>query len=257
LETNAAPQLGQPFGVRGISLEHGLTVAQFEAREKLRARIDVAFQQLEGQQSLVDGLDRFSQQAYAVISSSRARQAFDTSREPAEVAGQFGPHKFGQSCLLALRLIEAGVRFATVSFTGWDTHANHFRKSQDELLPQFDQGLAALLSHLAQRGLLDSTTVFVTGEFGRTPKINARAGRDHWPRAFSVLLAGGGVRGGQTIGASDENGMGPLSDPITPDQIAASFYHSLGIDYRKEYHTNTGRPVMVVREGSVISQLFG
>jgi hypothetical protein len=257
LETNSTPQPGQPFGVRGISLENGFTVAQFEARQKLRERVDLAFRELEGQNLLVDGLDRFDRQAYAVISSLRARQAFDISRETADIAGQFGEHKFGQSCLLALRLIEAGVRFTTVSFSGWDTHANHFRKCKDELLPQFDQGLAALLANLDQRGLLDSTTVFVTGEFGRTPKINKNAGRDHWPRAFSVLMAGGGVRGAQVIGASDDKGMGPLGEPITPDQVAASFYHSLGIDFQKEYHTNTGRPVMLVREGSVIPGLFG
>jgi hypothetical protein len=173
------------------------------------------------------------------------------------VASQFGEPKFGQSCLLAVRLIEAGVRFATVSFGGWDTHSGNFKKCREELLPQLDQGLAALLNALSQRGLLGSTAVVVTGEFGRTPKINARAGRDHWPRAFCVLMAGGGVRGGQVIGGSDEKGMGPSSEPITPDQVAGTFYHSLGIDYQKEYHTNTGRPVMIVREGSVIPGLLG
>jgi hypothetical protein len=257
LSTNTTPQLGVPYSVRGISLENGLTVEQFEARQKLLNRVDNAFAELKGSNLLVDGVDRFDQQAYAVISSPRAREAFDTSREPAEVAEQFGASKFGQSCLLAVRLIEAGVRFATVSFGGWDTHSGNFKKCKDELLPQLDQGLSALLAALSQRGLLDSTAVLVTGEFGRTPKINARAGRDHWPRAFSVLMAGGGVRGGQVIGASDAEGMGPATEPIPPDHVAASFYHSLGIDYTKEYHTNTGRPVMIVRDGRVIEGLFG
>lgn len=255
LQTNATPKLGEPFSVRGISLENGLTVAQFKQRQKLLEKVDTAFRELEGNSALVDGLDRFDQQAYAVISSPRAREAFDTSREPPEVGRTFGEHKFGQSCLLTLRLIEAGVRFVTVTFGGWDTHAGNFRKSKEELLPQLDEGLAALLSTLEARGLLDTTAVLVTGEFGRTPKINARAGRDHWPRAFSVLMAGGGVTGGQVIGASDEHGMGPAGEPITPDQVAASFYHTLGIDHRKEYHTNTGRPVMIVREGTLIKEL--
>jgi hypothetical protein len=257
LQTNAAPKPGEPFSVRGISLENGLTVAQFAKRQKLLEQVDTAFGELEGRSALVDGIDRFDRQAYSVISSPRAREAFDVSREPADVAGSFGVHRFGQSCLLAARLIEAGVRFATVSFGGWDTHSGNFRKSKEDLLPQLDEGLSALLATLDSRGLLDSTVVLVTGEFGRTPKINKQAGRDHWPRAFSVLMAGGGVRAGQIIGASDESGMGPAGEPITPEQVAASFYHALGIDHRKEYHTNTGRPVMIVREGSLIPGLFG
>lgn len=257
LRTAAAPRLGQPFSVRGISLENGLTVDQFEQRQKLLGKVDAAFRELEGKSSLIDGLDRLDQQAYSVISSSRAREAFDVSREPADVAEQFGDRSFGQSCLLALRLIEAGVRFATVSFSGWDTHSNNFGNLKEKLLPQFDQGLAALFGHLELRGLLASTAVFVTGEFGRTPKVNPKAGRDHWPRASCVLMAGGGARGGQVIGASDATGSAPAGDAITPDQLAASFYHALGIDHHKEYHTNTGRPVMIVREGSVIPNLFG
>jgi hypothetical protein len=191
-----------------------------------------------------------------MISSPRARRAFDLSQERPEVARPFGEHRFGQSCLLAVRLIEAGVRFATVTFGGWDSHANNFRAARDTLLPPFDQGLAALFTTLAAKGLLETTSVFVTGEFGRTPRINERAGRDHWPRNFFVLLAGGGMRGGQVLGASDARAMGPVGDPFTPDQVAATFFRSLGIDYRKEYHTSTGRPVMIVREGSHIRDMF-
>ncbi len=206
---------------------------------------------------LVEGLDRFAQQAYDMIRSPKALQAFDTSREAPEVAEQFGTHRFGMSCLLAARLIEAGVRFVTISLGGWDTHANNFRQCQESLLPQLDQGLAALLDTLQQRGLLDSTAMLVVGEFGRTPKVNERAGRDHWPRAMCALLAGGGIRTGQAIGESDEHGMGPVDEGFTPDQLAASFYHALGIDFRKEYHTSTGRPVMIVREGALLPGLFG
>jgi uncharacterized protein (DUF1501 family) len=149
------------------------------------------------------------------------------------------------------------VKFTTVSFGGWDTHSGNFKKCKESLLPELDQGLAALFTTLDLKGLLASTTVFVIGEFGRTPKINPNAGRDHWPRAMFALLAGGGVHGGQVIGASDDKGEGPATEPITPDQVAASFYHTLGIDFRKEYHTSTGRPVTIVREGALIPALFG
>jgi len=256
LQTNSTPQPGVPFSVRGISLGDGMTVADFEKRQKLLGRLDTAFRGVEAENKLVDGLDRFAQQAYDMISSPKAREAFDVSQEPVASAEPFGAHKFGQSCLLASRLVEAGVRFVTVTNTGWDTHTNNFKQTRENLLPPLDQGLSALFERLAARGLLDSTAVYVTGEFGRTPKINPKAGRDHWPRAFSVLMGGGGMKGGRVIGASDDQGMGPAGDPITPDQVAASFYHALGIDFTKEYHTNTGRPVMVVREGSVIRGLF-
>ncbi len=256
LQTNATPVAGVPFNVRGISLADGLTVAQFERRQRLLNDVDNAFKGAESNSRLIDGLDQFAQQAYAMISSPRARRAFDVTQERPEVARPFGEHRFGQSCLLAVRLIEAGVRFATVTFGGWDSHTNNFNAARNSLLPPLDQGLAALFTTLAAKGLLESTSVFVTGEFGRTPRINERAGRDHWPRNFSVLMAGGGMRGGQVLGASDANAMGPAGEPITPEQVAASYYHSLGIDYRREYQTPSGRPVMIVRDGGIIPGLF-
>lgn len=256
LQTNATPAPKVPFSVRGISLANGLTVAQVEKRQKLLDELDTTFKEVEKDSKLIDGLDQFSKQAYAMITSSKARNAFDVSQEKPAVAAAFGESKFGLSCLLALRLIEAGTRFVTVSYGGWDTHTNNFKSCKTGLLPSLDQGLSALLNGLSQRGLLDSTVVYVTGEFGRTPKINDKAGRDHWPRAMSPILAGGGIKGGQVIGASDAKGMGPAGQPITPDEVAASFYHALGIDHQKEYHTNTGRPVMIVREGKVLRSLF-
>ncbi len=257
VQTNSTPQPGVPFSVRGISLADGVSVDLFQKRQHLLRQLDTAFDAVQSDSKLVEGLDRFAQQAYDMIRSPKARQAFDTSREAPEVAEQFGTHRFGMSCLLAARLIEAGVRFVTISLGGWDTHANNFRQCQESLLPQLDQGLAALLDTLQQRGLLDSTAMLVVGEFGRTPKVNERAGRDHWPRAMCALLAGGGIRTGQAIGESDEHGMGPVDEGFTPDQLAASFYHALGIDFRKEYHTSTGRPVMIVREGALLPGLFG
>lgn len=256
LKTNAVPQTGKPFNVRGISLADGVTVEQFEKRQKLRKGLDTTFQGVEGASKLVDGLDRFAQQAYDMIASPKARNAFDIGQEKPETAGPFGETRFGMSCLLTARLIEAGVRFVTVNFGGWDTHVNNFKACKDGLLPSLDQGLSALLNRLAGSGLLDSTAVMATGEFGRTPKVNERAGRDHWPRAMFVLFAGAGMKTGQIIGASDDKGTGPAGELIAPDHTAASLYHAMGIDYKKEYQTNTGRPVTIVREGAIIPGLF-
>jgi uncharacterized protein (DUF1501 family) len=256
LATQSTPKPGIPFDVRGIALGDGLTVDAFERSDRLRASLDTALAEASEFSKLAEGLDRFAEQAHDIIASPKAREAFDVSREPASVGERFGEGKFGMSCLLAARLIEAGVRFTTVTYGGWDTHGNNFSQCKDGLLPELDRGLAGLFTTLDERGLLDSTVVLVTGEFGRTPKINDRSGRDHWPRSMFMLMAGGGVRGGQVLGESDEKGLGPVGDPHTPDHVAATFYHALGIDYRQEYHTSTGRPVMLVREGKVIEEVF-
>jgi len=268
LQTSGTPVLGKPFNVRGITISSDVTITDMEKRERLLRDVDTAFKDVETKSNLLEGLDKFKEKAYSILSSKRARKAFDLSQEDPKVAEQFGNFGFGQSCLLAGRLIEAGVRFATVSLGGWDTHAGNFArlkgtvptgkgaKRQAGLLPQLDSGLSALLSWLANKGLLESTAIMVTGEFGRTPKVNKNAGRDHWARAMFVLMAGGGIRGGQVIGASDAKGEGPAGTGHKPDDIAASFYSALGIDPRKEYQTSTGRPVMIVREGKVINQLF-
>jgi uncharacterized protein (DUF1501 family) len=260
LATGAVPRPGQPFAVRGIALQGGLTVKDVERREALLDDLDKAFAGFEVNSQLLDGLDKFGQQAHAMITSRRAREAFDVSKESPAFAKPFGDRPFGMSCLLATRLVESGVRFCTVSLGGWDTHQNNFPRLKDTLLPQLDTGLSALLGGLAEKGLLDSTAVFVTGEFGRTPKINNRSnpgGRDHYPRCMCMLLAGGGVRGGQVLGESDEKATVPKGKGFTPDDVAASFFHNLGIDPTKEYHTNTGRPIMIVRDGQVIDELFG
>ncbi len=255
--TTSVPKAGQPFTVRGITLRNGLTVAEIEKRRDLLKKLDSTFRGFEKDSDLINGLDRFSERAYDIISSPRSRKAFDTSLEKPEVARTFGESPIGQSCLLASRLIESGVRFVTLSSGGWDTHDDNFGKLKSKLLPDLDQAVAALFNSLASKGLLESTAVFVTGEFGRTPKINDRGGRDHFPRSMCVLIGGGGIKGGQVIGASDEKAMGPASgDGITPDDVAASFYHALGIDCRKEYKTSTGRPIAIVRNGKPIPELF-
>lgn len=257
LNTGATPRPGQPFNVRGISLRSGLTVENIERRESLLRDIDQTFNGLEKNSQLIEGLDQFGQQAYSIITSKRARDAFDISKESPTFAKPFGESSFGQSCLLASRLVESGVRFVTVSTGGWDTHRNNWDSLENRLLPSLDTGLSALFNGLAEKGLLESTAVYVTGEFGRTPKINtSRGGRDHYPRCMFMLMAGGQVKGGQVIGKSDEKGTGPIDDGYSPDDVAASFYQNLGIDFSKEYHTNTGRPITIVRNGSVIDKLF-
>jgi hypothetical protein len=255
--TTSVPKAGQAFTVRGITLRNGLTVEEVEKRRNLLKKLDSTFQGFEKDSDLINGLDRFAERAYDIISSPRSRKAFDTSQEKPEIAKTFGDSAIGQSCLLATRLVESGVRFVTLSSGGWDTHDDNFGRLKSKLLPELDQAVAALFNALYVKGLLESTAVFVTGEFGRTPKINARAGRDHFPRSMCVLMGGGGLKGGQVIGASDAKAMGPASgDGITPDDVAASFYHALGIDCRKEYKTTTGRPIAIVRNGKPIPELF-
>lgn len=259
LETNSTPRFGQPYAVRGLATSGGITVDQIHQRQALLSQLDRRFASAEADRQLLDGLDRFSEQAYSMITSKRARAAFDISKEPESFAKPFGEDPFGLSCMLAIRLIEAGVRYVTVQLGGWDTHTDNFTRLSTELLPKFDVGLSALFNGLQERGLLDSTAVLATGEFGRTPKINDRAaegGRDHYPRCMFMLMAGGGVRGGQVIGESDETAAAPKHDAISPDDVAASFYHNLGIDPTTEFHTETGRPITLVRNGTIIRQLF-
>jgi hypothetical protein len=259
LNTASVPQPGRPFSVRGISLQSGLTVTEVEKRQNLLEQLDQTFRQVESDSDLLDGLDRFSQQAHAIITSDRARQAFDVSQESPSFGKPFGQTSFGQSCLLATRLIASGVRFVSISSGGWDTHQDNFTRLKTRQLPPLDEGLAALLTGLEQKGLLESTAVLVTGEFGRTPKINKRSaegGRDHYPRCMFMLMAGGGVRGGQVVGQSDDKATGPANEGFSPDDVAASFYHNLGIDHTKEYHSSTGRPITIVRNGTVIRDLF-
>ncbi|HEX3870028.1 MAG TPA: DUF1501 domain-containing protein [Pirellulales bacterium] len=256
LSTNTTPKLGDDFNVRGIGLQGGMTMTDVARREKLLAMVDTTFRKIEKKSDVLAGLDEFSEQAYNMISSKRARDAFDLAKESKSVREQFGSGEIGQSSLLAVRLIEAGTRFITISTGKWDMHADIYG-NLDKQVPALDQSVAALLRTLQDRGLLETTAVIMTGEFGRTPKINVRGGRDHWPRAMFVFLAGGGMKTGQVIGASDDLGQGPAGDGIPPDNVAASLFHSLGIDTHKEFHTSSGRPIMISRDGKVIPGLFG
>ena len=257
ITTTKAPKPGQPYSIRGVSLQQGLTISDAERRQNLLKDLDTTFREAEKNDQLLDGLDRFGQQAYSMITSPRSREAFDVSKEAPSYAEQFGKTEFGMGCLLASRLVESGIRFVTLNYGGWDTHQDNWGKLKTKQLPPFDEGLAALLNGLSQKGLLASTCVFVTGEFGRTPKINKeRNGRDHYARAMFMLLAGGGIKPAQVIGATDDKALGPVGEIYKPDHVAASFFHNLGIDHHKEYQTNIGRPVMIVRDGEIIPSLF-
>lgn len=255
-ETGETPKPGQPMKIRGLALGNGVTLEDVDRRQNLVKRYDTAFGAFANEDKILAGMDEFGQKAYAMMRSPAAREAFDISKESAGLTTLFGNDQFSQSCLLATRLVESGVKFITVNLGGWDTHQNNWATLKDKLCPQLDAGLSGLFSALAMKGLLDSTVVFVTGEFGRTPKISTRGGRDHYPRAMFCLLAGGGIKMGQVLGASDEKGEGPKDKAITPDDIAATFYHVLGIDHRKEYHTPSGRPVMITRYGTPIPELL-
>lgn len=235
---------------------------------------------LNRRRQVVDAMNRFAalgdaddqrfndpdlQRAYALIESADAKAAFDLSKEPDSVRARYGQggNPIGQSCLLARRLVERGVPFVTVTNGGWDTHQNIFQLKerfpgdQNGPVASLDRAVSALISDLDQRGMLDETLVVVMGEFGRTPKINPAGGRDHWPNVFSVMLAGGGVRGGQVIGSSDRLGEFPADRPVTPSDLAATIYQLLGIEADYELSTRDGRPVRVVPDGAaVVSELI-
>jgi hypothetical protein len=248
----------QGYNVRALATPAGLTLEKIESRRRLLQRVDTRFREIEVANQDVDGMDKSYEKAFDILQSKAVRQAFDIESEDATVREQYGRHTFGQSCLLARRLVEAGTRCVSVYSGGWDTHEYNFRDLKSTLLPPWDQGLAALLADLHQRGLLENTVVWCTGEFGRTPKINDNnAGRDHWARAMSMLFAGGGICGGQVVGATDKTGSEPVGDAYAPDDAAASFYRALGIDHHKEYYTPDGRPVMIVANGTPIKELWG
>ncbi|MEZ6124621.1 MAG: DUF1501 domain-containing protein [Planctomycetaceae bacterium] len=205
MNTSATPVIGQPFRVRGMSLGSGLTVEDVEKRNNLLTKLDRTFGEFEAENQLLDGLDQFGQQAHQMITSAKSREAFDISKESPEFTKAFGSSGLGASCLLSLRLVEAGVRFVTITNGGWDTHRENWDALSGKQLPPLDEALSALFAGLEARGLLESTVVYVTGEFGRTPKINKeRNGRDHYPQRMFMLMAGGGVKGGQVLGESDE-----------------------------------------------------
>jgi uncharacterized protein (DUF1501 family) len=242
------------FSVRDLTLPAGIDAQRFAERREMRSVVDAHFSALEKSDAL-DGMDSFYQRAYAMISSDKARAAFDIKAEPAKLRDSYGRNPAGQRMLLARRLVEAGVRFVSLTYGSWDHHDN-IKRANGTQMPNFDKAYAALIRDLDERGLLDSTLVVVNTEFGRTPKINGTAGRDHWPKVFSIALAGGGVKRGYVHGSSDATGGEPDSDPLSVEDYAATIFHQIGIDPDKTLMTPGGRPQYIVKDGHVVKDLL-
>jgi len=241
------------FRVRDLNLPKGVDETRFAQRREMRAVVDAHFSTLEKSDAL-DGMDAFYQRAYALVGSDKARAAFDLKQEPDKLRDEYGRDAAGQRMLLARRLVESGVRFVSLTYGGWDHHDN-IRGGFTGQMPAFDRAFAALIRDLDGRGLLDSTLVMVTTEFGRTPKINDRGGRDHYPKVFSIVLAGGGIKRGCVVGATNPTGTEPEEDPLSVPDYAATIYHLLGIDFEKTLLAGT-RPVKIVKDGEVAKGLL-
>jgi hypothetical protein len=241
--------------IRGITLPAGFTLDRLENRARLLKGFDRGLAALDEVPGLGDGLDAFHRKAMNILRSDRTRKALQLDREPVRLRERYGMSGFGQGALIARRLVEAGVRFVTIGLAGWDTHQDNFPQLK-KLLPELDQALTCLVEDLDGRGMLERTIVYVAGEFGRTPLINGTAGRDHWARSMSVLLAGGGFRRGYVHGSTDREGMAPASDPVSPDDVSATVFHRLGLSPHQELTTDTGRPVQLFREGRVVTRLL-
>jgi uncharacterized protein (DUF1501 family) len=234
-----------------------LSAERLEARHELLAQVDRYQQATEAQANRhARAFGDYQREAFNLMTSPAARRAFDIQAEPATLRDEYGRNSLGQSCLMARRLVEAGVRCVTIDHSNWDTHDNNFATLRRDLLPALDSGLATLFRDLADRGLVDTTLVIVTGEFGRTPRINNNAGRDHWGPAFTVALGGGGIRGGRVIGATDARAERPVDSPHGPENLAATLFHLMGINPHEEFHTPEGRPVPIVNGGRVIQELL-
>ena len=242
------------FTVRDLALPGGVDARRFGARQRLRDAVGRHFQRLEDSANLA-AMDEFYSRAYDLVSSAAARAAFDVKAEPDHVRDEYGRTEAGQRMLLARRLVESGVRLVTLTYGGWDMHQK-IRDGITKTLPPFDQAYAALIRDLERRGLLDSTLVMVSSEFGRTPKINGDAGRDHWPKVFSILLAGGGIKRGVVYGASDAIAAEPADNPLTVEDLATTVYHCLGIVADKELVAPGNRPVEIVDGGRVRNDLL-
>jgi uncharacterized protein (DUF1501 family) len=247
-----------PVRVDAISPDPDVTQIRLGARRDLLQDLDDARRALDSTAE-VRTLDRFQQRAIDLLTGPETAAAFDLASEPAAVRAAYGPTSFGQSCLLARRLAEAGVPMINVHYcrspTGWDTHGRHFPQMKDSLCPTLDQAFTALVTDLDRRGRLGQTLVVVNAEFGRTPKINSGGGRDHWPSVYSIALAGAGVTGGLVLGSSDASAAYPASDPYDPADVAATLYHLLGVPASTTLHDTLGRPYPLVI-GRLIDHLF-
>jgi hypothetical protein len=248
------------FSLPDVTLHSGLSLDRVHSRVDLLARIEAQFRSRHNEPGM-QALDRFQTRALEVLTSAPTQRALRLDEEAPAVRDAYGRNIYGQSVLLARRLIEAGTRVVNISWAPdanatWDTHGNNFQKLKGELLPQFDAAAASLIRDLAERGLLERTIVAVLGDFGRTPRINAGAGRDHWNNCYTVFLAGGGIRAGHVHGSSDRHGALPASSPVSPGDVISTLYHLLGLDPHREIRDQLQRPFQLVREGEVVRELI-
>jgi hypothetical protein len=241
------------FSVRNLTLPGGMTLAQLEERRQLLAGFDTLRRDLD-HSGTVDSLDRFQREAYEMISGPAARRAFDISKEDPRLRDMYGRHNWGQSCLLACRLVEAGVTFVTVHMGGWDHHGG-IEPAMKNVLPILDRAIAGLVRDLTDRGLYEKVAFCVCGEFGRTPRVNKDAGRDHWGEAGFCLLGGGGLKGGVVVGSTSEKGERPKDRAVGPEDMLATLYHVLGIDTKLTFTDRAGRPHPVLSKGEPIAEL--
>jgi hypothetical protein len=245
------------FEVSDVVLPKEISEGRAASRRQLRASLD-RMQRFNDR--VVDDpavvFDEFYTQGFDLVASPKAQAGFDIHREDEKVRERYGRNDMGQRMLLARRLVEVGVSWVTINWGGWDDHKSIFASYKGSRMKQLDQGVSALINDLHDRGLLTNTLVLVLGEFGRTPKVNKDAGRDHWPHAMSVLMAGAGIPGGQIVGATDAKGYYASDNIYRPEDFAASIYTKMGIDPNQILHTNTGRPVALVNEGKIIKELF-
>jgi len=245
------------FKVRDVTLPQEISEGRAASRQELRRSLDRMKRFAE---KLADdpavSFDQFYARGLDLVGSPNAQKAFDIHSEDKKLREEYGRNDFGQRLLLARRLVEVGVSFVTVYTGGWDHHTKIFDAYKGDHLKRFDQGVAALIADLDTRGLLENTLVLALGEFGRTPKVNKDAGRDHWPGAMSILMAGAGIPRGHVVGATDPKGYYASEQVYKPEDFAASLYTKMGIDPAQALHTNTGRPVQLVNNGRLIKELF-
>jgi hypothetical protein len=251
-ELNADPN-AKNFEVPNLALPKGLAFDSVRDRAALLRQFDTFRRDIDKSRSL-EGLDSFKTQALEIVTGERVREAFDLNQEPAELRDRYGRHLYGQSALLARRLVEAGSTCVTVNTGYWDHHDN-IEPNLEQHLPPLDAAIAALVEDLDTRGRLNDVVIYCAGEFGRTPLINGHAGRDHWANCFSVLLGGGGLQGGQVVGASEPRGGKVHERPVSPLDLLATLYHALGISLDTHFEDATGRPVSIVGAGRPLREL--
>ncbi|MES2792470.1 MAG: DUF1501 domain-containing protein [Planctomycetota bacterium] len=241
------------FEVKDLSAIDGIDPSRQLARQRLLAGLEQKLSRAQGRSAV---MSTYYEKALELIASVDAKKAFDIHAEPESIRREYGDTQIGQSALLARRLVESGCRFVGVDAPGWDVHFNCFPSLKTDLIPYADRAFSALITDLERRGMLDSTLVVMMGEMGRTPRVNAQAGRDHWSMAQSICFAGGGVKPGQILGATDKQAAYPTTDPVGISDVLKTIFHQLGVDTTKEYLTPLGRPVPIVDGGKLIPNLL-